>query len=50
MTGVVAVTEPYAVQLSLADGESFGKYGKRDITDSGATFAGRRRRREHWFW
>jgi len=40
MTGVVAVTEPCAVELSPADNESFGKYGKRDITDSGATFAG----------
>jgi hypothetical protein len=38
------------VQLSLADDERFGKYGKRDITDSGATFLGRRRKREHWFW
>jgi hypothetical protein len=50
MTGVVAVTEPYAVQLSLADDERFGKYGMGYIPDSGATFAGRRRKREHRFW
>jgi hypothetical protein len=49
MTGVVAVTEPYAVELSPADNESFGKYGKHAITDSGATFAGRRRKPEHRF-